>query len=146
MAGHRKRVLTIPPGPPFLRTLAKGLLDGDVVPGFAFDPAQPEALADVSIFVPTRRAARVLRSEFALLLAGGSAILPTIRPLGETDDDSGFFDAALPDSADLLEPIGPVAAALELARLITLWRNSLPASVVEFHGSSPVIGSGQIAS
>lgn len=139
MAGHRKRILTIPPGAPFLRTLANGLLTGGIVPSFTFDPAQPEALADVSIFVPTRRAARVLRSEFALLLANGSAILPTIRPLGETDDDSGFFEAALPESPDMQEPIGPIAAALELARLITLWRNSLPAAVVDFHGGAPVI-------
>ncbi len=96
-------------------------------------------LADVTVFVPTRRAARVLRSEFALLLSHGSAILPTIRPLGETDDDSGFFEASLPEVLDLLPPIGPVAAALELARLITVWRNSLPEAVVNFHGGAPVI-------
>ncbi|HWU63446.1 MAG TPA: double-strand break repair protein AddB [Ensifer sp.] len=139
MARRQKRVLSIPPGPAFLRTLAKGILEGEIVPSFAFDPARPEMLADVTVFVPTRRAARVLRSEFAMLLSHGSAILPTIRPLGETDDDSGFFDASLPETLDLLPPIGPVAAALELARLITVWRNSLPEAVVNFHGGAPVI-------
>ena len=139
MARRHKRVLTIPPGPAFLRTLAEGILKGEIVEGFSFDPARPEMLADVTVFVPTRRAARVLRSEFALLLSHGSAILPTIRPLGETDDDSGFFDAGLPETLDLLPPIGPVAAALELARLITVWRNRLPEAVVNFHGGAPVI-------
>lgn len=139
MARRHKRVLTIPPGPAFLRTLAEGILNGEIVEGFSFNPARPEMLADVTVFVPTRRAARVLRSEFATLLPHGSAILPTIRPLGETDDDSGFFDAGLPETLDLLPPIGPVAAALELARLITVWRNSLPEAVVNFHGGAPVI-------
>jgi ATP-dependent helicase/nuclease subunit B len=139
MERQTKRVLTIPPGPPFLRTLAEGLLKGEIVQSFRFDLREPEALADVTIFVPTRRAARVLRSEFALLLPHGSAILPVIRPLGETDDDSGFFETALPESMDLLPPIGPVAAALELARLITVWRNSLPEAVIAFHGGAPVI-------
>lgn len=139
MTQRRKRVLTIPPGPSFLRLLARGILSGDIVEGFSFDATQPEALADVTIFVPTRRAARVLRLEFASLLEGGSAILPTIRPLGETDDDSGFFDASLPESLDLLPPVGPVAATLELARLIMAWRNSLPKAVVDFHGGAPVI-------
>ncbi|MCD2178528.1 double-strand break repair protein AddB [Rhizobium sp. C1] len=139
MARRQKRVLTSPPGPAFLRTLAEGILNGEIVEGFVFDPAQPETLADVTVFVPTRRAARVLRSEFALLLSHGSAILPTIRPLGETDDDSGFFEASLPETLDLLPPVGPVAAALELARLITVWRNSLPEAVVNFHGGAPVI-------
>lgn len=139
MARRSKRVLTISPGPAFLRTLAEGILKGEIVEGYAFAASRPEMLADVTVFVPTRRAARVLRSEFALLLSHGSAILPTIRPLGETDDDSGFFDAGLPETPDLLPPIGPVAAALELARLITVWRNSLPEAVVNLHGGAPVI-------
>ena len=139
MARRNKRVLTIPPGPAFLRTLADGILKGEIIEGFAFDPSRPEILADVTVFVPTRRAARVLRAEFALLLSHGSAILPAIRPLGETDDDSGFFDGGLPETLDLLPPIGSVAAALELARLITVWRNSLPEAVVNFHGGAPVI-------
>ncbi|HZG30835.1 MAG TPA: double-strand break repair protein AddB [Ensifer sp.] len=139
MTRRNKRVLTIPAGPAFLRALAEGILKGEIVEGFAFHPARPEMLADVTVFVPTRRAARVLRSEFASLLPHGSVILPTIRPLGETDDDSGFFEAGMPETLDLLPPIGPVAAALELARLITVWRNSLPEAVVNFHGGAPVI-------
>lgn len=139
MARGDKRVYTIPPGPSFLKALAESILNGALVPGFIYDPTNPQSLADVTIYVPTRRAARVLRSEFTLLLARQSAILPVIRPLGETDDDSGFFDAALPERLDLLPPIGPIPAALELARLIEAWRNSLPKAIVDLHGGAPVI-------
>ncbi len=38
MSGPR-RVLSIPPGAPFLPTLAKALIDGRLVPGFRFDVA-----------------------------------------------------------------------------------------------------------
>lgn len=139
MAVRSKRVFSIPPGPSFLSVLAENILSGGIIPDFVYDPAHPQQLADVTIFVPTRRSARVLRSEFTLLLGRQSAILPVIRPLGETDDDNGFFDAALPEQLDLLPPIGPVPAVLELARLISLWRNSLPAAVVELHGGAPII-------
>lgn len=139
MANPSKRILTIPPGPSFLKTLVAALFDGRLLPGFTYSPDRPEALADVTIFVPTRRSARVLRSEFSSLIAGRSAILPVIRPLGETDDDSGFFDAAMPERLDLLPPIGSVPAALELARLIEAWRNRLPKSVVDLHEGAPVI-------
>ncbi|RUY77038.1 hypothetical protein, partial [Mesorhizobium sp. M7A.F.Ca.CA.001.10.2.1] len=84
------RVFSIPPGAPFLPTLAEALLAGRLVPGFRFD-GDPLALADVTIYVPTRRAARALRGVFVDSLAarggGGSAILPVIRPLGEFDED-----------------------------------------------------------
>mgnify|MGYP000164384280 CR=1 FL=1 len=139
MSRREKRVLTIPPGPSFLKTLVVALFDGRLLPGFTYNPDRPETLADVTIFVPTRRSARVLRSEFSSLITGRSAILPVIRPLGETDDDSGFFDAAMPERLDLLPPIGSVPAALELARLIEAWRNRLPKSVVDLHEGAPVI-------
>ena len=46
------RVFSIPPGAPFLPTLAEALLAGRLVPGFRFD-GDPLALADVTIYVPT---------------------------------------------------------------------------------------------
>ena len=62
--GHRPHLFTIPPGAPFLATLVEMLCSGKLVPGYRYDPTDPLSLADVTIFVPTRRAARVLRSEF----------------------------------------------------------------------------------
>ncbi|MBU2485202.1 MAG: hypothetical protein KKG78_08940, partial [Alphaproteobacteria bacterium] len=82
------RIATIPPGVDFLATLAGQIIAGGLVPGLAYNPEDPLSLAGATVFVPTRRAARVLRSELTDLIGKGSAILPSIRPLGETDDDA----------------------------------------------------------
>ncbi|MDL2406420.1 double-strand break repair protein AddB [Rhizobium calliandrae] len=137
--GHRQRILTIPAGLPFLKTLASALCDGRLTEHYRHDPGDPLSLAKVTIFLPTRRAARVLRSEFVDLLGGRSAILPVIRPLGETDDDSGYFEENLPATADLTQPLANTARLLELARLILAWRNKLPQIVRDIHSDSPLV-------
>ncbi|MFB2603319.1 double-strand break repair protein AddB, partial [Rhizobium phaseoli] len=136
---HQPRVLTIPAGLPFLKTLATTLCDGRLTPLFRHDVDDPLSLAGVTIYLPTRRAVRVLRSEFVDLLGGRSAILPVIRPLGETDDDSGYFDEALPATIDLAQPLSNTARLLELARLILAWRNKLPEIVRHIHSDSPLV-------
>nr|WP_298105083.1 double-strand break repair protein AddB [uncultured Shinella sp.] len=133
------RIFSIPASLPFLKTVAASLIDGRLVPGFTYDPDDPLALADVTIYVPTRRSARVLRSEFVDLFGGKSAILPVIRALGETDDDSGFFDEVAPALLDMAEPLSGPARLIELARLVLAWRNSLPAAVTSVHAESPLV-------
>ena len=123
------RILTIPPGAAFLRTLAEQILGGDLVPGLAYSPADPLSLAGATVFVPTRRAARALRSELTDLIGAGSAILPVIRPLGETEEDAGFFDAAEPEILALDPPIPQLAAILRLADLVLAWKQALPLAV-----------------
>lgn len=137
--GHRPRLFTIPPGAPFLATLVQMLCGGKLVPGYTYDPTDPLSLADVTIFVPTRRAARVLRSEFVDHLGGKSAILPVIRPLGEAEEDSGFFEEAPPALLDLAEPLSGPGRLLELSRLILAWRNRLPDAILNFHSGSPLV-------
>ncbi len=66
------RILSIPPGRPFLTTVAEALLDDRLVPSFRYDGA-PLALADVTIYVPTRRAARALASAFAAAIGTRSS-------------------------------------------------------------------------
>ena len=139
MTPARQNVFTIPAGAPFLKTLVHAICDGTIVPDYRYDPADPLSLAGVTIFVPTRRAARVLRSEFVDCLGARSAILPVIRALGETDDDSGFFDAEMPAVLDLAPPLTGPARLIELSRLILAWRNTLPRIVTELHGDSPLI-------
>ena len=97
------RVYSIPPGVQFLPTLADALLSGALVPGYRYE-GDPLSLADVTIYLPTRRAARELRSVFVERLDGNSAILPVIRPLGE-------FSVELAD----LEAEGGAAAAFGCA-------------------------------
>lgn len=133
------RVFTIAPGTPFLETVARALCDGTLTPDFKYDPTDPLSLAGVTLFVPTRRAARSLRSAFVDLLGGRSAILPSIRPLGETEEDAGFFDEAVPALIDLAEPLSGPGRLLELSRLILAWRNRLPEAILALHSGSPLI-------
>lgn len=136
---HDPRVLTIPAGLPFLKVLARKLIDGELAPGYRYDPADPLSLAKVTMLVPTRRAARVLRSEFVDLLGGRSTILPMIRPLGETDEDGDFFDVDSPAALDLLPPVGGTVTLLELSRLVLAWRNQLPEIVQSIHTDTPLV-------
>lgn len=136
---HQPRVLTIPAGLPFLKLLAARLIDGTLAPGYRYDTADPLSLAKVTILVPTRRAARVLRSEFVDLLGGRAAILPIIRPLGETEEDGTFFEADAPTLLDLAPPVSGTVMLLELARLILAWRNQLPAIVRSIHADTPLV-------
>ncbi len=136
---HQPRVLTIPAGLPFLKVLAARLLDGTLAPDYRYDPGDPLSLSRVTILVPTRRAARVLRSEFVDLLGGRSAILPVIRPLGETEEDGGFFEADAPALLDLAPSVSGTVMLLELARLILAWRNQLPAIVRSIHADTPLV-------
>lgn len=136
---RRGNVFTIPPGAPFLKTLAESLCDGRLVDGFRHDPADPLSLASATIYLPTRRAARVLRSEFVDLLGGRSAILPVIRPLGEVDDDAGYFDDEPGHDLDLLPPVPSLTRLVELARLVLAWRNQLPRHLLSMHDDSPLV-------
>tara|TARA_R110002012_G_scaffold320380_1_gene543671 strand:+ start:95138 stop:98344 length:3207 start_codon:yes stop_codon:yes gene_type:complete len=133
------RIVTIPPGVDFLATLAGRIIGGGLVPGLAYSPENPLSLAGATVFVPTRRAARVLRSELTDLIGKGSAILPSIRPLGETDDDAGFFDSAEPETLALDPPIPQIAATLRLADLVLAWKQTLPQAVKDHLGGVPLV-------
>lgn len=137
MSGSR-RVFSIPPGAPFLPTLADALLAGTLVPGFRFD-GDPLALADVTIYVPTRRAARALRGAFVDSLGGRSAILPVIRPLGEFDEDEAAFEAEASVAIDLAPPISAIERLLLLAPLVREWKRNLPAHVAAMFDEEIVV-------
>lgn len=137
MSGSR-RVFSIPPGAPFLPTLAKALLSGRLVPGFRFD-GDPLALADATIYVPTRRAARALRGVFVDHLGSRSAILPVIRPLGEFDEDEAAFEADASAAIDLAPPIAAIERLLLLAPLVRAWKRRLPAHVAALFDEEIVV-------
>jgi ATP-dependent helicase/nuclease subunit B len=130
------RVRSIPAGVPFLPTLVDALLEGRLVPDFVHD-GDPLALADVTIYLPTRRAARALRGVFLERLGGRAAILPVIRPLGEFDDD-GLFEADAA-SLSLAPPIAALDRLLMLAPLVQAWKQRLPAHLAQLYGEDIVV-------
>lgn len=133
-----RRVLNIPAGAAFLPALADALLEGRLVPGFSYD-GDPLKLADATIYVPTRRAARVLRSVFVDRLGGISAILPSIHPLGEFDEDADVFESSSGDELALSPPIGQLDRLLLLAPLVQAWKRRLPAHVAAMFGEEVVV-------
>ncbi|KXF79217.1 double-strand break repair protein AddB [Paramesorhizobium deserti] len=138
MARRLLRLYSIAPGTPFLPTLVRSLLDGTLVPGFPGRTDDPLALASATIYVPTRRAARTLRSLLVEMNPAKSAILPTIRPLGDVDEDAAIFDADASGFLDLAPAIGGAERLLLLARLVRPWRESLPAHVRALFGNEDV--------
>jgi ATP-dependent helicase/nuclease subunit B len=111
------RLFTIPPSQDFLAVLARAIVDGGLVPGL-IPRADPLALADLTIYLPTRRAARRLREALLDALGTGGAILPRIRALGEADDDPLAFADDPGAAPDLPEAVDPRTRRLVLARLV----------------------------
>ncbi len=139
----RPRLFTIPPGVPFLATFVRALLSGEIIPALS-RASGPLALAELTIYVPTRRATRALIAEFAAQAEGGATLLPKIRPLGAVDEESALFSE--PDEAFVsLDPaippaIGEIERRFMLAHLVSAWLSGLKGAIVG-------VGSdGQIAS
>ncbi|GGF48249.1 double-strand break repair protein AddB [Azorhizobium oxalatiphilum] len=117
------RVFTISSSAPFLATLARALLDGELVPGFA-PRGDPLALASATIYLPTRRAGRLLEQALLEEIGGDGLLLPGIVPLGDVDEDALAFSEA----AALLAPPHAVASVhrrIALAGLVSRWRDAL---------------------
>jgi ATP-dependent helicase/nuclease subunit B len=132
------KIFTIAPGTPFLPALVDALQSGTLIPDYPVDPKDPMALAQATIYVPTRRAARTLRSLLVEKSPVKSAILPVIRPLGDVDEDAAMFDMGSDAFFDLLPPIGSVERLLLLARLVRPWRERLPEHVRALFGSEEI--------
>ncbi len=133
----RPRVLTISPGAPFLPTLAAAIRDGRLIPGFTAGD-DPMALAGATIFVPTRRAARELRAVLAATSPVRSAILPTIKALGEFDEGEAAFSATGADMLAATPPVSSIDRLLLLAPLVQKWKENLPDRLAEMF-DEPVI-------
>ncbi len=133
-AARPPHVFTIPPGAPFLPTVAEALLGGVLVPGFSAADG-PLGLAAATVFVPTRRSARALAAVLAERIGGPSILLPRILPLGDLDtmetellfDGSGLDD---PFGAGLPDAIGDTARRMILTRLILQWARQVRRAII----------------
>ncbi|KEC58673.1 double-strand break repair protein AddB [Bartonella quintana] len=134
---YKPRIFSISPGTSFLPHFVDSLLSGALLDNFAPDGDIQTALADTLIYVPTRRAARALRTAFAERSDTKSTFLPAIRPLGDVDEDSFLFVENHPNT--LNPPLGEIERLLLLARLIRPWRENLPAHLRTMFGTEDVL-------
>ncbi len=102
----------IPPGAPFADMIARQLLRETA--------EQPVILSDTLLLVPNRRSCKVMRDAFLRQTEGRVTLLPTIRPLGEADEDElAMFGKADQDVVLNLPPAIPdLQRKLLLTRLI----------------------------
>ncbi len=132
------RVFTIPASAPFLPTLIKALVSGKLGLRIADDPL---ALAATTLYLPTRRACRLMRDAFLDVLKTDAAILPRIVALGDIDEDEiAFAEAATgelaADALALPPALGGLERRLLLTELVAKWAN---APEVHGAGGSPLV-------
>jgi ATP-dependent helicase/nuclease subunit B len=116
-----RRVFTVPPGAAFADALAQG-----VARDCGGDPLK---FSDVTILLPHRRAVRAVGDAFLRWSGGKPAILPTLRPIGDVDEDDaallGDDPGAAVDDPGLPPAIGGPRRLMLLARMI-LARPDMP--------------------
>lgn len=141
------RLFSVASGLPFLRECVVALRANRLIAGA--DMGDPAQLADLRIYVPSKKAAQALRSAFVETAANHAAFLPDIRPLGEMEDSeflrfgaaySGGLDTAAEAEAALRAPaaIGALARQTLLARLIRPWREKLPRHIRALFGGEEI--------
>ncbi|HVY56573.1 MAG TPA: double-strand break repair protein AddB [Xanthobacteraceae bacterium] len=123
--GRPPRVFNIPASAPFLPTLVRALVDGRLVPGFA-PRHDPLSLASATLYLPTRRACRLVRDVFLQVLSTEAVVLPRIVALGDIDEDEIVFadtasGAGAADALELPPTIGGLERRTLLARLVLQW-------------------------
>jgi double-strand break repair protein AddB len=119
------RLYTIPPSAPFLTTLARAVLAGDLpLPGGP--RPDPLTLPQTIIYLPTRRAARALREAFLAEAENEALLLPRIRALGDPDEEAALIlGGAEEDGGAGAAAIGGIERRIGLMRLVLAWAKRL---------------------
>ena len=122
------RVFSVPVSVPFLRGVIAALADGRLVDGFEAR-AHPEALARVTLYLPTRRSGRMAREIFLDELKTDAVLLPRIIALGDIDEDElAFAEESEPYGGaaplDIPPKLGELDRRLTLATLVAAWARS----------------------
>ncbi len=122
------RVFSVPSSAPFLRTLIAALVDGKLVDGFDAR-AQPDRLAQATLYLPTRRAGRMARDIFLDVLDTDAVLLPRIFTLGGIDEDEAAFaepeQLSGSDGLELPPRLNELQRRLLLAQMIAAWAKGI---------------------
>lgn len=122
------RVFNVPSSAPFLRTVIAALVEGRLIEGFDARH-NVEKLADVTLYLPTRRAGRMAREIFLDVMKADAVLLPRIVPLGNVDEDEIEFAQTQSDPGFSALDIPPALDGLErrltLAQLVAAWAKQL---------------------
>ncbi len=116
MSLGQPNLFTIRAERPFLDALAEAILEDQL--GLGVDGSDPAALARMTIFLPTRRAARLLGGTLMRRAGKDALLLPRIVPLGdpgEAEMSDLLAEPALIDGGPHLGPIDPMARRILLA-------------------------------
>ncbi len=137
------RLYTIPPSAPFLTTLARAVLDGALPSPGGLKP-DPLTLPLITIYLPTRRAARALREAFLAEAKGDALLLPRIRALGDPDEEAAIIFGGKESQQDDglgLPAIGALPRRLALMRLVLAYSHLLRTEAAGERGveASPLV-------
>lgn len=122
-------IFTVPLGANFLDEIASGVLNGQL-PRAGGTPPDLLSLPDITILLPTRRAARALQEAFLRAGNGRALLLPQIRPIGESDEDrqliSGLADTGgVRGDLEVPPAIGELERRLVLTQLVQRWSEQM---------------------
>ncbi len=131
-------VFTVPLGQPFLDALAQAILAGDL-PRQGGAPPSPLALSQMTLLLPTRRAARALGDAFLAASGGRAMLLPRIRPISEGQEDLALLSpapvaSALGGDLDVPPAVSEIERRLVLTQLVLRWSEALrrgPSDAIE---------------
>lgn len=113
-------IFTIAATAPFLDTLVKAILEGNL-PKAGGTPPTAEQLAGYTLLLPTRRACRACGEAFLRRTGGDAVLLPTIRPIGDGSEDESLIHESLSplESHHSLTDLAPAISAMERHLLLT---------------------------
>jgi ATP-dependent helicase/nuclease subunit B len=132
-------VFTVPMGQAFLPALAKAILGGHLPrPGGC--PPRPLDLPEITVLLPTRRAARALQEAFLNASGGRALLLPRIRPIAAGPDElsliAEFAAYETAAGADMPPAVSEIERMLVLTELVLRWSETIRASRSEPDGES----------
>ena len=126
------RIYTVPPGEPFLLALARAILNGDL-PSAGGQKPDPLSLPDVTLLLPTRRAARAAQDAFLQASGATALLMPRVQPISEGEEDLSLLTklatfgapGASASALDLPPAVSPLERTLTLMQLVQYWRETL---------------------